>query len=63
MCHGGSGGSGCVIIKAQYTVSDSFAATGGTNQPNGIVLVRTPIMFLLMMAISSYLQDQNLLTS
>ena len=37
MCHGGSGGSGCVIIKAQYTVSDSFAATGGTNQPNGIV--------------------------
>ena len=36
-CWGGSGGSGCVIIKAQYTVSDSFAATGGTNQPNGIV--------------------------
>ena len=37
-CWGGSGGSGCVIIKAQYTTSDgTFAATGGTNQPNGIV--------------------------
>ena len=37
-CWGGSGGSGCVIIKAQYTTFDgTFAATGGTNQPNGIV--------------------------
>ena len=37
-CWGGSGGSGCVIIKAQYTTLDgTFAATGGTNQPNGIV--------------------------
>ena len=36
-CWGGSGGSGCVIIKAQYTSPDgTFAATGGTNQPNGI---------------------------
>jgi len=38
-CWGGSGGSGCVIIKAQYEASaGTFAATGGTNQPNGIVI-------------------------
>ena len=53
-CWGGSGGSGCVIIKHNTLLVIVLLLQ--VEQINLMVLslVRTPIMFLLIMAISSY---------